>query len=246
MLAIVYAFEKFRQYLIGSKTIVYPDHAAIKYLLSKKDSKARLIRWVLLLQEFDIEIRDKKGTENLVADHLSRLELGELDREEDKLPMTDPLAGEQLMSVDVSLAPWYADFVNYLACDIIPPDQSHNQKKKFLHDVKIYFWDDPFLYKLCPDSLYRTCTSGQVEISNREIKSILGKTVSSHRKDWASKLDDALWAYRTTFKTPIGMSPFRLIYEKTCHLPIELEYKALWAVRELNMNMKAAGEKRLL
>ncbi|CAM8947845.1 unnamed protein product [Rhodiola kirilowii] len=218
MLAIVYAFEKFRQYLIGSKTTVYTDHAAIKYLLSKKDSKPRLIRWVLLLQEFDIDIRDKRGAKNLVADHLSRLELGELDREEDKLPMTDSLAGEELMRIDVDNVPWYTDFVNFLACGILPPDLSHNQKRKFLSDVKRYFWDDPFLYRLCADGLYRTCTSGQVEISNREIKSILGKTVSSHRKDWASKLDDAMWAYRTAYKTPI----------------------------ELNMDMKAAGEKRIL
>ncbi|CAM8982868.1 unnamed protein product [Rhodiola kirilowii] len=93
---------------------------------------------------------------------------------------------------------------------------------------------------------YHPQTSGQVEISYREIKSILAKTVSSHMKDWASKLDDALWAYKTTFKTPIDMSPFRLIYGKTCHLPVELKYKVLWAVRELNMNMKEAGEKRLL
>ncbi|CAM8959524.1 unnamed protein product [Rhodiola kirilowii] len=167
MLAIVYAFEKFRQYLIGSKTTVYTDHAAIKYLRSKKDSKPRLIRWVLLLQEFDIDIRDKRGAENLVADHLSRLELGELDREEDKLPMTDSLVGEELMSIDVDNVPWYADFVNFLACGILPPDLSHNQKRKFLSDVKRYFWDDPFLYRLCADGLYRTCTSGQVEISNR-------------------------------------------------------------------------------
>ncbi|CAM8923584.1 unnamed protein product [Rhodiola kirilowii] len=246
MLAVVYAFEKFRQYLLCSKTIVYTDHAAIKYLLSKKDSKPRLIRWVLLLQEFDIDIRDKKGAENLVADHLSRLELGELDREDDKLPINDSLTDKQLMHIDVDNVPWYADFVNFLACGILPPDLSHNQKRKFLSDVKRYFWDDPFLYRLCADGLYRTCTSGQVEISNREIKSILGKTVSSHRKDWASKLDDALWAYRTAYKTPIGMSPFRLVYGKTCHLPVELEYKALWAIRELNMDMKAAGEKRIL
>ncbi|CAM8877970.1 unnamed protein product [Rhodiola kirilowii] len=93
---------------------------------------------------------------------------------------------------------------------------------------------------------YHPQTSGQVEISNREIKSILEKIVSSHRKDWASKLDDALWAYRTAYKTPIRMSPFRLVYGKTYHLPVELEYKALWAIRELNMDMKAAGGKRLL
>ncbi|CAM8910874.1 unnamed protein product [Rhodiola kirilowii] len=93
---------------------------------------------------------------------------------------------------------------------------------------------------------YHPHTQGQVEISNREIKSILGKTVMSHRKDWASKLDDALWAYRTAFKIPIGMSPFRLVYGKTCYLPVELEYKALWAIRELNMDMKTAEETRLL
>ncbi|CAM8902591.1 unnamed protein product [Rhodiola kirilowii] len=98
-----------------------------------------------------------KGAENLVADHLSPLELGELDRDEGKLPMTDSLAGEQLMSIDVDVVPGYADFVNYLACGIIPPDLSHNQKRKFLSAVKRYFWDDLFLYRLCDDGLYRTC-----------------------------------------------------------------------------------------
>ncbi|CAM8959924.1 unnamed protein product [Rhodiola kirilowii] len=110
-----------------------------------------------MLAIFDIKIRDKKGAKNLVADHLSRLELGELDREEDNLPMTDSLVGEQLMRVDVDHIPWYAHFVNHLACRIIPPDLSHNQKRKFLSDVKRYFWDDPFLYRLCADGLYRTC-----------------------------------------------------------------------------------------
>ncbi|CAM8934309.1 unnamed protein product [Rhodiola kirilowii] len=160
-------------YYASSKTIVYTDHAAIKYLLSKKDSKPHLIRWVLLLQEFDIEIRDKKGAENLVADHLSHLELGDLDREEDNLPMIDSLAGEQLMRVDVDHVPWYADFVNYLACGITPPDLSHNQKRKFLPDVKRYFWDDPFLYRLCADDLYRTC------IDEDQIKWILEHCHSS-------------------------------------------------------------------
>ena len=84
---------------------------------------------------------------------------------------------------------------------------------------------------------YHTQTSGQVEVSNREIKWIFEKTVSSSRKDWALKLDDALWAYRTTFKTLIGLTPYQLIYEKSCYLPVELEHKAYWATRALNFDV---------
>jgi hypothetical protein len=81
-------------------------------------------------------------------------------------------------------------------------------------------------------SAYHPQTSGQVELSNREIKSILQKTINRSRKNWASKLNDALWAYITAYKNPMGMSPYKMVYRKACHLPLELEHKAFWAVRE--------------
>ncbi|KAL1190741.1 putative mitochondrial protein [Cardamine amara subsp. amara] len=93
LLAIVFAFEKFRSYLVGSKVIVHTDHAALKYLLTKKDAKPRLLRWILLLQEFDLEIKDKKGSENGVADHLSRMQI------EEETPMEDSLPDEHIYSI---------------------------------------------------------------------------------------------------------------------------------------------------
>ena len=93
---------------------------------------------------------------------------------------------------------------------------------------------------------YHPQSNGQAEISNKEIKAILEKKMSSSRKDWSKKLDDALWAYRTPFKTPIAMSPFRLIFGKPCHFPLELKHRAMWAIRNLNFNLKEVGEKRLL
>ena len=90
---------------------------------------------------------------------------------------------------------------------------------------------------------YHPQSNGQAEVSNIEIKKILKKTVNVTRKDWANKIDDSLWAYRTTFKTLLGMSPYRIVYGKACHLPVELEHKVDWATRMLNLNFEMVGKK---
>ncbi|GJV37496.1 reverse transcriptase domain-containing protein [Tanacetum coccineum] len=336
LLAVVYAFEKFRSYLVLSKSIVYTDHSAIKYLFAKKDAKARLMRWILLLQEFDIEIRDKKGAENLAADHLSRLENPHQNEFENK-EITETFPLETLGSVALrnDSTPWFADFANYHAGNFIVKGMSSQQKNKFFKDVKHYFWDDPFLFKICADQVIRHCvsrqkafgilkachsgptgghygandtakkifdsgfywptiykdahdfvtrcdicqrqgkisqhdempqnsiqvmlkygvthrlstayhpkTSGQVEVSNCGLKRILERTIGENRASWSDKLDDALWAFRTAYKTPIGCTPYKLVYGKACHLPIELEHKAYWALKHTNFNIKTAGDHR--
>ncbi|XP_058734008.1 uncharacterized protein LOC131605698, partial [Vicia villosa] len=336
--------------------------------------KQRLIRWILLLQEFHLEIRDKKGAENLVADHLSRLVNEEVTNKEEEVLESFP--DEKLFMVEER--PWFADMANHKASGWMPEDWSKSATKKFLHDAKFYVWDDPYLFKIGVDGVLRRCVTreeamrifcdncqrsggvskrnempltnmlevevfdcwgidfvgpfpssfgceyilvvvdyvskwveaiacpkadgktvikflkkniftrfgtprilisdggshfcntqlekvlqqygvkhkvttayhpqanGQAEVSNREIKRILEKTVSSSRKDWSQKLDDALWAYRTAYKAPIGFTPFQMVYGKSCHLPVELEHKAFWALKLLNFDPKASGEMRRL
>ena len=127
-LAIIFALEKFRSYLIGSNVIIFVDHATLRYLFAKKDAKPRLIRWVLLLQEFDLEIRDKKGIKNVVADHLSRL----LHEEEgDELPLNENFPNEQLFIVDATL-PWYIDIVNYKTAKVFPLGMSIQERKRLM------------------------------------------------------------------------------------------------------------------
>nr|GEX65719.1 reverse transcriptase domain-containing protein [Tanacetum cinerariifolium] len=163
MLAVVYAFEKFLSYIIMNKCTVHTDHSALKYLFAKKDAKARLLQWVLLLQEFNFDVIDTKGAENLAADHLSRLEKpyeNVLDPKE--INETFPL--ETLSVVTFrgdSSAPWFADFANYHAGNFVVKGMSSQQKNKFFKDVIHYFWDDPFLFKICADQVIQRCVHGK-------------------------------------------------------------------------------------
>ncbi|GJV93627.1 reverse transcriptase domain-containing protein [Tanacetum coccineum] len=398
MLAVVYAFEKFRSYLIMNKSVVYTDHSALKYLFNKKDAKARLLRWVLLLQEFDFKVIDTKGAENYAADHLSRLENPyENIFDPKEITETFPLETLSVLTSKDQSTPWFADFANYHAGKFIKKGMSTQEKNKFFKDVKHYFWDDPFLFKTCADQIIRRCvdgkeafeilkachsgptgghyganftakkifdagfywptiykdayefvktcdacqrqgkisqrdempqnaiqvceifdlwgidfmgpfpssrgnkyilvavdylskwveakalptndarvvvkflkslfsrfvmskygvthrlstpyhpqTSGQVEVTNRGLKRILERTVGENRASWSDKLDDALWAFRTAYKTPIGCTPYKLVYGKACHLPVELEHKAYWALKHANFDLKTAGDHRKL
>nr|GEV19436.1 reverse transcriptase domain-containing protein [Tanacetum cinerariifolium] len=274
----------------------------------KQDAKPRLIQRVLLLQEFDIIIRDKKGTKNLAADHLSRLENPHKDVFENR-DINENFPLETLGKISTRSTPWFADFMNFHARNFIVKGMSSQQKKKFFKDVKHYFWDDPYLFRICADQIIRQCvhgeeaydilkafyegpieghhganftakkakflkgmrclrilfkfvkylmvthrlatayhpqTSRQVEVSNRGLKCILKRTIVENRASWSKKLEDVLWAFRTDYKTPIRCTPYKSVYGKSCHLPIELKRKAYWALKHVNFDIKIMGDHQKL
>ncbi|GJV12117.1 reverse transcriptase domain-containing protein [Tanacetum coccineum] len=365
MLAVVYAFKKFRSYLILNKSIMYTDHSALKYLFSKKDSKARLLRWVLLLQEFKFKVINTKGAENLAADHLFRLENpyeNVLDSKE--INETFPLETLNMMTfrvirrcvsgqeaIDILIAchsgptgghyganytakkvfdsgfywptiyrdahdlvtrcdtcqrqgkflqrdempqnsiqvckifdVWGIDFigpfpssrgnkyilvaVDYLSkwveAKALPTNDARvvckflkslfarfGAPRAIISDRGTHFCNDQFAKVMLKygvthrlSTAYHPQTSGQVEVSNRGLKRILERTIGENRASWSDKLDDALWAFRTAYKTPIGCTPYKLVYGKACHLPIELEHKAYWALKHANFDLETAGDHR--
>nr|GEZ18733.1 reverse transcriptase domain-containing protein [Tanacetum cinerariifolium] len=232
-----------------------------------------------------------KGAKNLAANHLSRLE-NPYENVLDPKEINETFPLETLSMVTFrgdSSALWFSDFVNYHAGNFIVKGMSSQQKNKFFKDVKHYFWDDPFLFKICTDHVIRRCVHGKEDIDilkachngptgghhgakliarKVEAKSLPTNDVrvickffkslfarfgapraiisdrGENRASWSDKLDDALWAFRTAYKTPIGCAPYKLVYGKACHLPIELAHKAYWALKQANFDLAVAGDHR--
>ncbi|GJS05880.1 reverse transcriptase domain-containing protein [Tanacetum coccineum] len=314
----IQAFQTLKKKLTEAPILIAPNWDLPFELMCDASDFAIAPNWDLPLELMcdasDFAIGAVLGTENLAVDHLSRLENPHQDKLENKeITETFPLETLGSVALHVDSTPWFVDFANYHAGNFIVKGMSSQQKNKFFKDVKHYFWDDPFLFKIYADQVIRRCvhgkealdileachnrptrghhganltakkvfdagffwpkiykdahefgtpraiisdrgthfcndhfakvmlkygvthrlsiayhsqTSGQVEVSNRGLKRILERTVGDNRASWSDKLDDALWAFRTAYKTPIGCTPYKFVYGKARHLPVELEHKA--------------------
>nr|GEZ18803.1 hypothetical protein [Tanacetum cinerariifolium] len=229
--------KHFRPIHYASKTMT---EAESNYTTSKKE---------MLAVEFTFKVIDTKGAENLAADHLSRLEnphQNVLDPKE--INESFPLETLNLVSTRGNQStPWFSNFANYHLGNFVIKGMSSQQKSKFFKDeaieiLKAYPYG-PIGGHHGPNYTARK-TSGQVEVSNRGLKCILERAVGENRASWSDKLDDALWAFRIAYKTLIECTPYKPVYRKACHLPIELEHKAYWALKHANFDLKTAGDHR--
>nr|GEW52529.1 reverse transcriptase domain-containing protein [Tanacetum cinerariifolium] len=304
MLAVVYAFKKFRSYLIMNKSIVHTDHSALKYLFAKKDAKARLLRFVqnynmhgigktvnelhamLKLHEETMPKKDANPALHVIRagrvqknqkNKSHKAGKGSHGKGKGKMghasnnapfapkPKTPPPpkkynpAKDSICHQCGEVGHWRRNYPVYLAELMKKKKLSQGASTSSIFTIELYsFPSKSWIYDtgcgthICVmlkygvthrlSTAYQQQTSRQVEVSNSGLKRILERTIGENRASWSGKLDDALWAFRTTYKTPIGCTPYKLMYGKACHLPIELEHKAYWALKQANFDAAVAGD----
>ncbi|GKD63695.1 reverse transcriptase domain-containing protein [Tanacetum coccineum] len=239
-----------------------------KMLASKQDAKPRLIRWIMLLQGFDIEIKDKKGAENLAANHLSRLkkpDLGVFTKAE----IADEFPDEHLMILKAKLNDdepcVFKDAKDYvIKCDACQRSGNISSRSEMpQNNIQVCdvfnIWGLDFM-GLFPNLRGNRYILVDVDYVSKWVEAqalpmndvrvvvkflrglfarrILESSVGYNPKDWFEKLNDALWAFRTAYKMPTRCTPFRLVYDKACYLPLEIEHKAYWALKQGNMKLR--------
>nr|GEZ49068.1 DNA-directed DNA polymerase [Tanacetum cinerariifolium] len=274
MLAVVYAFEKFRSYLIMNKSIVYTDHSALKYLFAKKDAKAHLANYHagnFIIKGMTLQQKKKffKDARHYFWDdpYLFRACADQIIRR--------CVAGKEAIDILNAChsgptgghygASYTAKKVFDLAKALPTNDarvvviflksmfSQFGTPKAIIGDRGTHFCNDQFSRVMAKYEVthrlsiaYHPQISGQVEVTNRGLKCILKRTVGENRDLWSDKLEDALWAFRTAYKTSIGCTPYRLVYGKACHLPLKIEHKAYWALKHTNFDLRTAGDHRKL
>nr|GEU97820.1 reverse transcriptase domain-containing protein [Tanacetum cinerariifolium] len=267
MLIVVYAFEKFRPYLVLSKSIVYTDHSALKYLLNKQDAKPRQEAFEILKAFHEgpsgghhgVNFTAKKVFDSgffcpsIYRDAHETIKICDIFQRQGKISQRDEMPQNSIQVCEI-FDIWGIDFMGpfpsskgnkYILVAVAYLSKWVEAKALPTNDARVVvkFLKSLFSRFGIPRAII--CDRG-TQFCNDQFTRVMIKTVGENRTSWSDKLDDALWAFRTTYKTSIGCTPYKLVYGKSCHFPIELEHRAYWVLKHVNFDLKTAGDHRKL